>query len=534
MPDELHDVAAFDLGTADSQGEWVVYKDSTLFRPGDYPSHSFAMTPDEMKAAAGKVTGPIPNELEHVNSSGTATIIDDELGDVSDVRCSEDGTELKGTVKIPRWLDQVWDKHLAKAGGSHKQVSCVWDRRDKTLLKLGLVVKGRVPGAALMAAFSEAHPAKAAALFAGDKTYHGQSTLQSLHDTSAACGAMCARPETAKMHAAPELEAIQGVHDAAVKGGAACRFADEDRPRMFADRRKKHPDKTVGMQAIHNIVGMYPGVCAPEGSAAEEAGESPDEEAAETAAGFAAPTAQHKAMKSIHSLSVEHGASCPARSAKMSDQDPPPQAGIAGRNPVKHETEIRRAMFGDKADSAPPMTLTDEQATAIFAVLVPPVSFADNPVAKKMAEEIAELRKARDNDRKAATLKDAARFAEALAKEGRIDPVHKVAVAALAVRLSDDDHATPATVAFSGKDGKATEGPRIDALFALFASMPKRTHDVPVIQDDGTLEDRFKAYFNTGHAAKKKDGEMTAEQEDSLLSYYPSGPAIVAERRKSR
>jgi hypothetical protein len=524
QPRELHDVAAFDLGTADAQGEWVVYKDSTLFKPGSYDSHNFAMSPDEMAAVPGKITGPIRNELEHINTLGTATIIDDQLGDVTDVRLSTDGSELKGTVKIPRWLDQVWDKHLAKAGGSHKQVSCVWDRMDKTLLKLGLVVKGRVPGAALMAAFSEAHPEKAAVLFAGDKTYQGQSTLQSIHDTSAACGATCSKTDSAKMHAAPELEAIQRVHDKAVKAGAVCRFMDDDRPRMFADRRIKHPDKTVGMQAVHNIVGMYPGVCATE------------DDDDDMDVGFAAPTSQHKALRTIHSLSVEHGADCPGKpkSAKMSTT--PPQTGIAGRNPVKHEIEIRRAMFGDKADTAPPLTLTDEQAEKVFAVLVPVASFADNPQAKALAEKVERLEKREEETRKASALKDAARFAEALAKEGRIDPFLKTAVAALAIRLSDDDHATPATVTFSDKDGKPTEGPRIDALFALFAAMPKRTHDVPTIADleADSLEDRWKVRFNTGHTPAKKDGEMTVEAEDALLALYPTGPAIIAARKGSR
>lgn len=538
-PDELHDVAAFDLGTADAQGDWVVYKDSVLFKPGSYDSHNFTMTPEEMKAAAEKVSGPIPNELEHVNTSGTSTIVDDQLGDVTDVRLSEDGSELKGTVKIPRWLDQVWDKHLAKVQGVAKQVSCVWDRRDKTLLKLGLVVKGRVPGAALMAAFSEAHPTKAAVLFAADKTWQGQSMLQSIHDTAAGCGATCRKQGegSADFATEAELEAIQAVHDEAIKGGAVCRFIDGDMPRMFTGR-KKHPHHTAGLQAVHNVVGLYPGVCAPEGSALEESTETPATEAAETAAGFGDHTTQKKAMKAIHALTVEHGADCPVKSKSvgMSQSKSPDPANTARRNPVKHEIEIRKALFADKAADAPPLTLTDEQAEAIFAVLVPVASFADNPVVIAQAKRIADLEKGREDDRKVAALKDAARFTEMLAKEGRIPPVLKPLVSGLAVQLGDDDHATPNVVTFSDAAGKSTSLARVDALLAIFAALPKKTHDVPSITDlvDDSLESRWKVQFNTGHTPAKKDGEMTPEDEDTLLASYPSGEGIVADRKKAR
>lgn len=528
-PNELHDVAAFDLGTADDQGDWVVYKDSVLFKPGDYTSHNFAMSPDEMKSVPGKITGPIRNELEHVNSSGTATIIDDELGDVSDIRLSEDGSELKGTVKIPRWLDQVWDKHLAKVNGAAKQVSCVWDRRDKTLLKLGLVVKGRVPGAALMAAFSEAHPARAAVLFAGDKTYHGQSTLQSIHDTSAACGAMCKKARAAQMHAAPELAAIQGVHDESVKGGATCRFMD-DAPRMFA-ARIKHPDKTASMQAVHNVVAVHPGVC--------PVMEPPTAEGMDPGA-FADTTEQAKALNRIHALATEHGADCPGKSksvrmSEISDKTSP-QTGNARRVPMLHDAEIRRALFGDKAAGAPAFTLTDEQAEAVFGVLVPAVSFADNPVAKQMAAEIAELKKGREDDRRTVALKDAARFTETLAKEGRIPPALKPLVSAFAVQLAEDDHAKPEVVTFSDAAGKESKLARVDALLGIFAAMPKKTHDVPTIADlaGDSLESKWKAHFNTGQTPAKKDGEMTAAEENALLSFYPTGPSIIADRQAAR
>jgi hypothetical protein len=146
---------------------------------------------------------------------------------------------VRGTVAIPAWLYTIWE-------GPQKSVSAVWDRTSKTLKKLGLVVQGRVPDAALMAAFSGAYPSDADALFvAAHNTPHGRKTIQTIHDIVARAGAVCqptngagaggvlpddtaAEPGTAVMSESAlftslrERGVLQTIHNAAVKGGAVC------------------------------------------------------------------------------------------------------------------------------------------------------------------------------------------------------------------------------------------------------------------------------------------------------------------------
>jgi hypothetical protein len=219
-------IAAFDLpasGMPDPTGDAVVYPDALLFKAGDYPDRNYSMTPEEIRRYADEFSGPVPNELEHVNSFGHRTILDGKLGEVRDVWASRDGAELRGTVVIPKWLDQVWD-------ATRKQVSAAWNTKTKRMNHLGLVIKGRVADAALMAAFSEAGGEDATPTFAttsGERTYDGLSTLQQLHDSAARAGAVCSaassrKPGDALFHSAAELAAIQKVHDVAVTGGAKC------------------------------------------------------------------------------------------------------------------------------------------------------------------------------------------------------------------------------------------------------------------------------------------------------------------------
>lgn len=207
MSETLHDVAAFDLGSPVEDGEWVEYPDSLLFRAGEYEQKSYSMTPEELWAAAEQFE-PVPNELEHVNTEGTATILDGKLGGVEAVRLSDDGQELRGTVKIPRWLDAIWDAPA-------KRVSCVWDRGTKTLSGLGLVVKGHVPDAALMAAFAES-----AAFTPRKTTPESTAHMQAIHDHVATLAPdLCA----AAMGDVPEQRKAYGkIHRLAVEHGATC------------------------------------------------------------------------------------------------------------------------------------------------------------------------------------------------------------------------------------------------------------------------------------------------------------------------
>jgi hypothetical protein len=215
-------VAVFDLAKGETADGMVHYRNTLLFRPGDYPDQKFSMTPEELWLAAQQFEGAVPNELEHISSLFSAkTILDGKLGHTENVRLSDDGTELRGTVVIPKWLDQVWDAPL-------KQVSAAWDRADKTLKRVGLVIKGQIPDAALFSAY--------AAFAKGHQTYEGQSVIQQMHDMAARSGAVCSKgaSRSAMFHSSREVSGIQKMHDMAVEHGAKCSIVKSGRSAMFS------------------------------------------------------------------------------------------------------------------------------------------------------------------------------------------------------------------------------------------------------------------------------------------------------------
>lgn len=515
----IHDAAMFDLGPPALADDWVEYKDSLLFRAGNYAQKSFSMTPEELKAAVEQFTEAVPNELEHINSVGIATILDGKLGHVQDVRLSDDGTELRGTVKIPRWLDTAW-------ATPHKQVSAVWDRGTKTLKALGLVMKGHVKGAALMAAFADS----------GEMTRIGQSILQSIHDQAAACGAVCtmtaeeraeeeaedaAEGETpAAFHSEAELEAIQAVHDAAVAGGAECHLLDEedfdDLTKAVFTARKRTPEATKHMQGIHDhIVAIDPTLCA-------------------NPAAFGDKPKQLKAYAMMHAMSVEHGATCPGKSVKMSDTP----TGNARKVLMTAREKLSRALFGENND-APELSITEAQAEAALVALEPKTPdpaalFAASPEAKAMQAKIAALEARDEKNRRDAIEKDAVRFSADVSRAGRIPPVLKADFASLLVRFAEDDHAHPEQVTFSdAKTNTETKGTRVDALMAFVAKLPSDLHDVPQLDGSVNFAEKYRLHFSEGEP-KRKDGDMTQAEEDALLNLYPTGAKIVAARQKAR
>lgn len=207
--------------------EMVRYENALLFRAGDYSDKSYAMTTAELAEAAEDFQA-VPNVVDHVAARfGIPTIFDGKLGHVESVRLSGDGTELRGTVAIPKWLDTTWT-------GGPKQVSCEWDRKTKRLRALGLVVKGRVPDAALMAAFSAAHLDTAPALFsAAHRTPQGSMALQELHDHAARHGAVCDPDNSAAFASSRERSGIQKVHDLTTEHGAKCSVMSGAKPAMY-------------------------------------------------------------------------------------------------------------------------------------------------------------------------------------------------------------------------------------------------------------------------------------------------------------
>jgi hypothetical protein len=169
--------AALDTAGFAEDGDYILYKDSLLFRCGAYPDKDFSLTPEEAWAAVEQFKEPVPVDLEHV-----PTILDSKLGEVREIRLSDDGEEIRGTVAIPKWLDAVLDE------GSRK-VSATWDRATKTLQKLALVRSPRVADAALMSAYFAANPEPLDAAFvAAHETSHGKAMIQAIHDHAAQGG----------------------------------------------------------------------------------------------------------------------------------------------------------------------------------------------------------------------------------------------------------------------------------------------------------------------------------------------------------
>lgn len=572
-PGKLRDLAMFDLATseASTDGQWVSYRNSTLFRPGNYANQKFAMTDAELESAVSAFSGPVPNELDHTNTLGISTILDGKLGHVEDVRFErdDDGAVMRGTVKIPRWLDRVWDSPT-------KQVSCVWDRATKTLDKLGLVVKGQVAGAALfgelpetsiLAAFSAAHPEQVAgslpALFA-DRTYQGMSLLQSLHDTCAAGGACCksmngkdgksaamSSEALAAFHSAPELKSLQSIHDAACEGGACCRMmSDEEMGRryerssgMFAafTDRKKHEHITNVMQGCHDMIAMHPGGCpADPGSDGDGQGQGSGASVA-----FGDTTEQHKALRKMHQITVEHGACCPATSGGKSsfsqtDENPMKDAlikavGALPDKPTDEDIKILLAAF--PKDMLPKV--------ASFAAAPAPdrwAKFANDPdflayqreqdsKAKADRDRLDRLESERETERSANALKAAQVEAAAFCAPLMLGGVHVSNLASVLFSATEVDRQHSPKVTFSDA-GKLTEdGKLADAIRVFVGNLPRSQHAPVPIDGNGKL-DHFAARALFNDVAPPDEAAKQAAEEREVLSYTEAGRERLAEMNK--
>lgn len=218
--------AAFDLGSPEPAADVVLYPNSLLFEAGDYPDKGFSLSPEELCVAAESFADPVALDLEHV-----PTVLDGNLGELREVRPSEDGQKLFGTVAIPKWLDDVLPP-------GKRKVSCTWDRETKTLSGLALVTRPRIADAALMSAFAAA---TAPAAFAGPhRTHHGAMTIQQIHDLAARTGALCDPDNSSRFTSGRERSTIQQIHDHAVKGGARCAITNDRSVALYGAENPPH------------------------------------------------------------------------------------------------------------------------------------------------------------------------------------------------------------------------------------------------------------------------------------------------------
>jgi len=220
MPTRLPDAIFSPSGVAARPGH-VLRKADVIFRSGDYDfpveqGGTFSMTPDDIKAALADFA-PVDLEDTHAPS-----VFNGKLGRLVKTTPSANFDVFGGEVEIPEWFDSLFK-------GQPIKLSARWDRTTKRLKKLAVVPEGRVPDAAMFAAFSAAYPPAAdpnltpmpaasadsrnASVDGGDvveKTAHGIAALISaaLQDTSLPetarkqltqmaqmCDSMCAPPE---------------------------------------------------------------------------------------------------------------------------------------------------------------------------------------------------------------------------------------------------------------------------------------------------------------------------------------------------
>lgn len=126
-----------------TDGDFRVYPNSLLFKAGDYPDKQFAMTAEEIAAAAISFASPVPINLQHA-----PTMLVGKLGEVRATYVDpESPDELRGVVAVPKWFDD----HLTH---EERRLSSEFNRETKRLVGIALTPTPRVEGAALMAAFT--------------------------------------------------------------------------------------------------------------------------------------------------------------------------------------------------------------------------------------------------------------------------------------------------------------------------------------------------------------------------------------------
>ena len=132
-----------------TEGEFV-FRTGPIFKAGDYPDKGFTATEEDLEYMATTFTQPIPLDLEHIETVLTHEADGVErdsnpLGEL--VKVWKDGPVLFGTVKIARWLDELFGKNPIAC-------SVTIGRVTHALEALALTNTPRVEDAQLAAAFT--------------------------------------------------------------------------------------------------------------------------------------------------------------------------------------------------------------------------------------------------------------------------------------------------------------------------------------------------------------------------------------------
>ena len=438
--------------TDTSDGEYVL-RTGKIFEAGSYPDKQFDITPEEMLEAINEFK-PVDVDLEHMN-----TVLDGQLGKLETIQIADNGWDLVGTVRLPKWLD-------TKLGDDNRKVSATWNKSTKKLEKLALVRNPRVADAALMAAFTadEMRKSSNATFSEPDKvlmdtltkffetvdfkhrTYEGQSVLQSIHDMAARNGAICEEPKkddkkspTANYVSKGEYSVIQKVHDSSISGGARCSamgdnsypyFNKSDEPSGNINDKEKKTMK-ISLAQMFAAIRNLP----------EEVEIPSDEGTGAGVAAYAAPA-------------VAPAAAAPAVAATPA-VDPEKEA-------LKKELDAFKKKEADAVEAA---KVADEAAKAEEAANL---SALVDEEKEKLKAEIEAYKAKEVAAAKIGVELSATEFADSEIKAKRAFPAERSGLIALFMQATSDDAAVGGTVGFS-KDGKDVQGTRLDALKAIYS-----------------------------------------------------------------
>jgi len=195
-------------------GDFAVYNNSLLFRSGTFPERivngrPLSITNDQI-ADVVKNFKPVSGNIEHTNYlKGKAAHV---------LSVAQFGDELRGAVAIPLLLDQLISDDERKLSVELNPITY------RNLDSICLCTNPRITDAMLMTAEQNYFKKPI------DSTDHGKHILQNIHDMAANHGAICDTSESNegkmtndnKFVSKPESKSIQGIHDAAVAGGASC------------------------------------------------------------------------------------------------------------------------------------------------------------------------------------------------------------------------------------------------------------------------------------------------------------------------
>jgi hypothetical protein len=475
-----------------TQRDDVVLREGKLFECGVFADKQFEMTPEEMWLAVDRFNNPVPIGLEHIPN-----VLDGKLGEVREVRQSDDGQVLFGTVALPRWLDDL----LAHG---ERRLSCEWDRATKTLRKLDIVLNPRVSDAALMASFAAAHPDDADAMFKkAHHTPHGRHAIQQIHDIVARFGAVClpsnspgaggtTTPDPATADPAPapppaamadsalftslrERGVLQKIHDATVKGGASCAIqagsaamseVPVESPPLAISHPVIPPIRRKPMSLREKFLALF--------------GRNPES---------APPEADVDAFLADLTATVKTPADKPAEKPVAAFCDSPEFKAL--------QDELERLKAELKAKEEPPPA--------------PVPSFSDSSEGKELRAKIAKLEQ--DN-----LLKDIATAAAAFAeqqimKERKATPAERATIVAQFTQDALDDHEHSTSVSFSN-GGTTVTGSRLDVLKASFDARPRHSLMREFVDGKDIPAGSAVLFHN---ASEQKSEEVTPERLAELM-----------------